>query len=98
VIPETSHHRFFRPRVFAGLALAGLVLALFAVWDAAGQPLWPEGYLYYDHALDRAMSARVGELLAFVSGCVGIALLVLAAALFGYWLMHRSRERHRAAH
>jgi membrane protein DedA with SNARE-associated domain len=98
MIPETSRHRFFRPRVFAGLAVAGLVLALFAVWDAAGQPRWPEGYLYYDHALDRAISARVGELLAIVSACVGIALLVLAAGLFGYWLVRSSRQRHRPAH
>ena len=98
MIPDTSHHRFFRPRVFAGLALAGLVLALFAVWDAAGQPLLPDGYLYYDHALHRAISARVGELLAIVSGCIGIALLVLAAALFGYWFVRSSRERHRVAH
>jgi hypothetical protein len=98
MIPETSQHRFLRPRIFSRLAVAGLVLALFAVWDAAGQPLWPgEGYPY-DHALDRAISARVGELLAVFSACAGGALLVLAAALFGYWLLRSSRRHHRAAH
>jgi hypothetical protein len=80
---DTGHHRFCRPRLIVSLALAGLVLVVFAAWNAAGQPLWPPGYPY-DHALDRAISARVGETVAIAAGCAGIVLLVLAGALFGY--------------
>lgn len=94
--PETGHRRFCRPRVIVGLALAGLVLVLFGAWNAAGQPLWSPGYPY-DHALDRAIAARAGELVAIVSACVGAALLVLAAVLFGYLLVRLSHQRHRGA-
>jgi hypothetical protein len=94
---EPGHLRFCRPRVIAGLALAGVVLVLFGAWNAAGQPLWPPGYPY-DHALDRAIPARVGLTLAIGSACVGAAFVVLAAALLGYWLMRSSHQRHRRAH
>lgn len=94
---EAGHHRFLRPRVIAGLALAGLILVLFAAWNAAGQPFWSPGYPY-DHALDRAISVRVGELIAIASAGLGAVLILLAAALFGYWLVRSSDRRHRGAH
>jgi hypothetical protein len=94
---EAGPRRFCRPRFIAGLALAGLILVLFGAWNAAGQPLWSPGYPY-DHALDRAISARVGELVAIAAACLGGVLLVVAAALFGFWLARWSHQRHRAAH
>jgi hypothetical protein len=76
--------------------LAGLVLVSFGIWNAAGQPPWGADFPY-DHVLDRAVPARVGESLAIASAWLGGVLLVAAAALFGYWLVHVSRERHRSA-
>jgi hypothetical protein len=78
------------------MALVGLVLVLFGAWNAAGQPLWSPDYPY-DHVLDRAIAARIGETVAVVSACIGATFILLAAALFGYRLMQSSHQPHRGA-
>ena len=96
-LKEPSRCRLCAPRIIAALALGGLVLALIGVRAAGGQPIWPPDYAY-EHALDQAMGARIGELVAIASAYLGAAFILLAAVLLGYWLVRSSHQRHRGAH
>ena len=94
---EPRRCRLCAPRIIAALALGGFALVLIGVRAAGGQPIWPPGYAY-EHVLNRAIGARVGELVAIASAYVGAAFIVLAAVLFSYRLVRSSHRRQRGAH